>query len=56
MPVFARIFARPYLSLRLMNAPHAVAWTIDDATVEEVLVAKYLGVQIRVRGHNLVGL
>ena len=39
-----------------MNTPYKVAWTINDTTVEEVLVAKYLRVQIRVNGCNLVGL
>ena len=40
----------------LSNASYEVSWSIDDATVEEVLVAKYLGVNIRVRGRNLIGL
>ena len=30
----------------LTNAPYNVPWSIDDATIEEVLVAKYLGVKI----------
>ena len=40
----------------LTNAQYNVSWSIDNATIEDVLVAKYLGWNIRVRGRNLVGL
>ena len=40
----------------LSNAAYDVSCIIDDATIEEVLVAKFLSVNIRVRGQNLVGL
>ena len=28
---------------------------LEDATIEEVLVAKYLGVDIQIKGRNMVG-
>ena len=40
----------------LTNAQRDVDWTVDDATIKEVLVAKYLEVDIQVRGCNMVGL
>ena len=40
----------------LSNAAYDVSSNIDDAMMEEVLVASYLGGNIRVLGRNLVGL
>ena len=30
-------------------------WMLEDVTIEEVLVAKYLGVDIQIKGRNMVG-
>ena len=39
----------------LTNARYSVSWELEDASLEEVLVAKYLGVSISMRGRNMVG-
>ena len=38
----------------LTNAQGYMDLTVDDVTIEVVLVAKYLGVDIQVRGCNIV--
>ena len=39
----------------LTNAQNPVDWSVDDETIEEVLAAKYLGVNMQIRGRNVVG-
>jgi hypothetical protein len=39
----------------ITNAPYEIAWKIADDTIEEILVAKYLGVKIQIRGRTIIG-
>ena len=39
----------------LTNSPNVVDWSVEDETIEEVLAAKYLGVNLQIRGRNMVG-
>ena len=39
----------------LTNSPSVVDWSVEDETIEEVLAAKYLGVNLQIRGRNMVG-
>ena len=39
----------------LTNAPNEISWKVDNITIEEILVAKYLGVTIQVRGRSMIG-
>ena len=39
----------------LSNANYTVNWKIDRDTIEEILKAKYLGINIQVRGRNMIG-
>ena len=39
----------------LSNANYNVNWKIDKDTIEEILIAEYLGINIQVRGRNLIG-
>ena len=39
----------------LTNAQYNVSWTVEDETIEEILIAKYLGVNIQLRGRLIIG-
>jgi hypothetical protein len=39
----------------LTNAPNETSWKVDKVTIEEILVAKYLGVTFQVRGRSMIG-
>ena len=39
----------------LTNAQYNVSWTVEDETIEEILIAKYLGVHIQLRGRSIIG-
>ena len=39
----------------LTNAQRDVSWEVEEATFEEILAAKYLGVTVQIRGRNIVG-
>ena len=39
----------------ISNASYNICWPINDETIEEVLVAKYLGVNIQLRGRSMIG-
>ena len=39
----------------LTSSQEHIDWMVDYATIEEVLVAKYLGVDIQIKGRNMVG-
>ena len=39
----------------LTNAQYNVSWTVKDETIEEILIAKYLGVNIQLRGRSIIG-
>ena len=39
----------------LTNSPNEISWKVDNVTIEEILVAKYLGVTIQVRGRSMIG-
>ena len=39
----------------LTSSQEHIDWMVEDATIEEVLVAKYLGVDIQIKGRNMVG-
>ena len=39
----------------LTNSTNPVDWSVDDETIEEVMSAKYLGVNMQIRGRNMVG-
>ena len=39
----------------LTNAPNEISWKVDNVTMEEILVAKYLGVTIQVRRRSMIG-
>ena len=39
----------------LTNAPNEISWMVDNVTMEEILVAKYLGVTIQVRRRSMIG-
>ncbi len=39
----------------ISNASYNISWPINEERIEEVLVAKYLGVNIQVRGRSMVG-
>ena len=39
----------------ILNATYNVHWPINEDTIEEVLVAKYLGVNIQLRGRSMIG-
>ena len=39
----------------LTNAPNEISWKVDNVTIEEILVAKYLGVTIQVHGWSMIG-
>ena len=34
--------------------PNEISWKVDNVTIEEILVAKYLGVTIQVHGTSLI--
>jgi len=34
--------------------PNEISWKVDNVTIEEILVAKYLGVTIQVHGRSLI--
>ena len=39
----------------LSNANYNVSWKIENDTIEEILIAKYLGIHVQVRGRNMIG-
>ena len=39
----------------LTNSRNQGSWKVEEETIEEILVAKYLGVNIQVRGRTMVG-
>ena len=39
----------------ISNATYDVNWSVNSETIEEILVAKYLGVKIQLRGRNIIG-
>ena len=39
----------------ISNASYNISWPINEETIEEVLVAKYLGVNIQLRGRSMIG-
>ena len=39
----------------LTNSRNQGSWKVEEETIEEILVAKYLGVNIQVRGRSMVG-
>ena len=39
----------------ISNATYDIFWPINNETIEEVLIAKYLGVSIQLRGRNMIG-
>ena len=39
----------------LSNANYNVSWKIKNDTIEEILIAKYLGIHVQVRGRNMIG-
>ena len=39
----------------LTNSRNQGSWKVEEETMEEILVAKYLGVNIQVRGRSMVG-
>ena len=39
----------------LTNSANPVDWSVDEETIEEVMSAKYLGVNMQIRGRNMVG-
>ena len=32
-----------------------VSWTVEEGTIEEILIAKYLGVQIQFKDRSIIG-
>ena len=38
----------------LTNTGYVGSWKVEEDTVEEVLVSKYLGVQMQVRGRGMI--
>ena len=45
----------PSKTLILSGKSNGLPWIVDDQPLEEVLVAKYLGVKIQVKGRSLAG-
>ena len=39
----------------LTNSRNQGSWKVEEETIEEILVAKYMGVNIQVRGRSMVG-
>ena len=39
----------------LTNSRNQGSWKVEEETIEEILIAKYLGVSIQVRGRSMVG-
>ena len=39
----------------ISNATYNISWPINDDTIEEVLVTKYLGDNIQLRGRSMIG-
>ena len=42
---------KPYI---FTNTGYVGSWKVEEDTVEEVLVSKYLGVQMQVRGRGMI--
>ena len=39
----------------ISNATYDINWAVNSETIEEILVAKYLGVKLQLRGRNIIG-
>ena len=39
----------------ISNATYDINWAVNSETIEEILVAKYLGVKMQLRGRNIIG-
>ena len=39
----------------ISNATYDINWSVNSETIEEILVAKYLGVKLQLRGRNIIG-
>ena len=39
----------------ISNATYDINWSVNSETIEEILVAKYLGVKMQLRGRNIIG-
>ena len=39
----------------ISNATYDVNWSVNSETIEEILIAKYLGVNLQIRGRNIIG-
>ena len=39
----------------LTNSVNPIDWSVEEETIEEVMSAKYLGVNMQIRGRNMVG-
>ena len=39
----------------LSNANYNVSWKIENDAIKEILMAKYLGIHVQVRGRNMIG-
>ena len=50
-----RMSLSPTKTYILSNASYDVSWSLGEDTIEEILVAKYLGVKIQIRGRTIIG-
>ena len=61
LEIVARFCRDMYMKLAVLktfiltNSTNPVNWSVDDETIEEVMSAKYLGVNMQIRGRNMVG-
>ena len=61
LEIVARFCRDMYMKLAVLktfiftNSTNPVDWSVDDETIEEVMSAKYLGVNMQIRGRNMVG-
>jgi len=39
----------------ISNATYDINWSVNSETIEEILVANYLGVKLQLRGRNIIG-